>query len=209
MFRTSSRYSLCLILVLFIVNQFLFAQTYKTLSEAKGLPVGAEAPMFKAKDQNDNQYDLKKALKKGPVVVLFYRGQWCPACNMHLSQLQDSLQQIYAAGATVIAISPERNEYLRKTAEKTKATFTLLHDKDYKIEEGFDVAFKLDPVLADRYNLRLDAQLGKAHSDSTNRFPIPATFIISKNGKIIWRHFNPDYRIRATVKDIVANIPTK
>ena len=201
--------SLLLFFLLFSFHSIVKAQEYKSVSEVKGLPVGAEVSMFTAKDQFGNNYKLSEALKKGPVVLLFYRGQWCPVCNKHLSQLQDSLQLIYNKGATVIAISPERPEYLKKTEEKTKATFTLLYDKDYQIGNSFDVIFKPDNRTVDLYNTRLHAQLDESQSDSSSRLPVPATFIINKKGKIVWRQFNPDYHIRANVSDIINNIPVK
>ena len=185
------------------------SQQYKSVNEVMGLPVGAKVKMFTAKDQNNKTYQLSDELKKGPVILLFYRGQWCPVCNRHLSQLQDSLQQIYNTGATVIAVSPEGQELLKKTASKTKATFTLLYDKDYVISENFDVVFKPTDKEIALYDDRLKADLEHAHSDSSTRLPVPATFIISKKGVIVWRQFNPDYRIRASVKDIIENIPSK
>ena len=84
---------------------------YKPLDEAKGLQVGAKAPLFTAIDQNKKQYSLEKALKRGPVVLVFYRGYWCPVCNRQLKKLQDSLDLVYAKGATLIAVSPEKPEY--------------------------------------------------------------------------------------------------
>ena len=201
--------SLLLFFLLFSFQSIAKAQEYKSVSEVKGLPVGAEVSMFTAKDQFGNNYKLSEALKKGPVVLLFYRGQWCPVCNKHLSQLQDSLQLIYDKGATVIAISPERPEYLKKTEEKTKATFTLLYDKDYQIGNSFDVIFKPQNREINLYNTRLHAQLDKSQSDSSSRLPVPATFIINSKGRIVWRQFNPDYHIRANVSDIINNIPAK
>ena len=186
-----------------------FAQQYKTIGAVSGLPVGARPPMFSATDQHGKTYQLSVELKKGPVVILFYRGQWCPVCNRHLSRLQDSLQQIYDKGAAVIAISPEKQELLEKTAAKTKATFTLLYDKDYAISESFDVLFKPEDKIVAMYDERLKADLAHAHSDSSARLPVPATFIIDKNGVLVWRHFNPDYRVRASVHEILENIPSK
>ena len=175
----------------------------------EGLKVGDAAPMFTAKDQNGKTVNLKQALKNGPVVMLFYRGQWCPVCNKHLSQLQDSLQQIYDKGATVVAISPETSEFLKQTRVKTNASFTLLYDKNYAIEDAFDVTFKPEDKLIRLYNEKLNAQLEISHSDESDRLPVPATFIINKKGIIIWRQFNPDYKIRASVKDIIGHIPAK
>ena len=201
--------NLFLIFFLCLIHSISQAQNYKSISEVKGLPVGAKAPMFEAQNQSGNDYYLSDALKKGPVVLLFYRGQWCPVCNKHLHQLQDSLQLIYDKGASVIAISPERPEYLKKTAEKTQAAFTLLYDKDYFIGNAYDVIFEPEALEINSYNERLHANLSRSQSDKSSRLPVPATFIINQDGKIVWRQFNPDYHIRANVADILNNIPVR
>ena len=193
--------------VLFTMNFSSMAQTFKSINEIKGIEPGTKVTMFSALDVNGNQFHLKDALKKGPVVLLFYRGQWCPVCNRYLSQIQDSLQQIYSMGASVIAISPEKPELLKKTKAKTKADFILLHDKDFKIGEAFDVVFMPDEKLVRLYNERLNAHLEESSSDGTARLPVPATFIIDKNGVVVWKQFNPDYKIRASAKEIIDNIP--
>lgn len=185
-----------------------FSQKHKTVKDVKGIAVGSKIAMFSATDQAGKLFKLANALKKGPVVVLFYRGQWCPVCNRHLSKLQDSLQLIYNKGATVIAISPEKPEYLEKTAVKTKATFTLLYDKNYAIAEAFDVVFNPTEKEVSAYNDRLNANLERANANNSTRLPVPATYIINKKGVVVWREFNPDYRVRASVADIIKNIPT-
>ncbi len=178
-------------------------QTNKSVKDAKGLPVGIQAPMFKAIDADSTTFYLKDALKDGPVVAIFYRGAWCPVCNKHLSTLQDSLLLIEAEGARVIAISPEKPDYLKKMVKKTKAKFTLLYDEDYKIANAFDVTFKPSRPQLFTYNVILGADLKNRHSDRSQRLPIPATFIIDQNGIVIWRQFDPDYHNRSTVKDII------
>ncbi|MDD4991143.1 MAG: peroxiredoxin-like family protein [Paludibacter sp.] len=184
------------------------AQTaYKTVKEAKGLNVGDRVKDFSAIDLHDNKFTLSEALKKGPVVVIFYRGQWCPICNKHLKNLQDSLNLIYDKGATVIAISPEKSEFLKRTAEKTHASFALLYDDGYKISNQFDVTFRPDSMSRLMYNGMLGANLKEAQTDDSQQLPIPATFIIDKDSKIVWRQFDPDYKKRASVEDIVRNIP--
>ena len=201
------KYSFGLLLLFTTMNTSVMGQNGKAVTEVKGLAVGSKVPQFTATDADGKKYKLEKALKKGPVVLLFYRGQWCPVCNRHLSHLQDSLRFIYEKGATVIAISPEKPELLKKTKEKTKASFTLLHDKGFLIGNAFDVVFNPDIKQVGMYNERLHANLEGASSDGSSRLPVPATFIIDKNGKIVWRQFNSDYRIRASVKDIIDNIP--
>jgi len=179
----------------------------KTVKEAKGLPLGANVPDFSATDLHDSTFTLYKALEDGPVVLIFYRGHWCPVCNRHLSQLQDSLQQIYDKGASVVAVSPEKVEFLKQTAEKTDASFRLLYDEGYKIASLFDVKFKPTAGKTLVYNTVLGANLKKNHSDQSQQLPIPATFIISTDRIVVWRHFNPNYKKRSTVRDIVENVP--
>lgn len=179
---------------------------YKKVKEAKGLQVGETVKDFSAVDLNDNVFTLREALKKGQVVVIFYRGQWCPFCNKHLKKLEQNLDEIYAKGASVIAVSPEKSEFLKRTADKTKASFSLLYDEGYKIAEAFDVAFRPTNFERAIYNKILKADLKNAHSDESQQLPIPATFIIGKDRKIIWRHFDPDYKKRSDVSDIVKNL---
>ena len=197
------------ILCLLAFNIITLAQTQKSVDEVKGIPIGTNITMFSATDADGNTYKLKEALTKGPVVVVFYRGQWCPVCNRHLSNLQDSLQLIYAKGASVIAISPEKPALLATTRKKTKATFTLLHDKDFIIGEMFDVVFDPDKKLVSIYNDKLKANLDTASSDGSNRLPVPATYIINKDGVVVWKQFNPDYTKRASVLEIIKYIPAR
>ncbi|NOY49684.1 MAG: AhpC/TSA family protein [Chlorobi bacterium] len=179
------------------------SQTEKSVQEAHGLEVGTEAPMFTARDADGSSFVLSEELKKGPVVLIFYRGFWCPVCNKHLGSIQDSLKLIEAKGGKVIAISPEKPEYLDKMAEKTGAEFSLLYDEEYKIARAFDVNFKPSSKQLFTYNVLLMGNLKNTHSDKSQRLPIPATFIIDTNGRIVWRQFDPDYHNRASVKDIL------
>ncbi len=185
------------------ISAMMTAQNYRTAEEAKGLPVGIKAPDFSAVDQNGNVFKLSDQFRNGPVVIVFYRGYWCPVCDKHLGKLQDSLKLIEAAGAKVIAISPEKPEYLEKMADKTGAKFQLLYDDGYAIADAYDVTFKPGASTLLIYNTVLNANLKETHSDDSQRLPIPATYIIGQDGKIIWRQFDPDYKKRSTVKEIL------
>jgi len=185
----------------------LQCQTDRPVDDAKGLSVGATAPTFSALDENRTLFHLEHALKEGPVVLIFYRGHWCPVCNKHLGQIQDSLKLIEENGAKVIAISPEKPEYLDEMAEKTGAQFTLLYDEEYIIANAYDVTFKPRATELFTYNTFLGANLKEAHSDDSQRLPIPATYIIDRGGKIAWRQFDPNYKKRSSVKDIIENLP--
>lgn len=191
-----------LLLNLIFITQSM-AQDSRSAKEAKGLEVGIKAPMFKASDANGKSFSLQDALAQGPVVLIFYRGHWCPVCNKHLGVLQDSLQRIQDKGAQVVAVSPEKPELLAKTSDKTGADFTILYDEGYRISDAFDVTFTPGGMDRTMYNTFLGANLKEAHSDDSQRLPIPATFVIGKDGKIAWRHFDPDYKKRSTVSEIL------
>jgi peroxiredoxin len=192
-----------LLIVILSTTTFSMHAQYKSVDEVSGKEVGEKVKNFSAVDDNGNTFNLKTALKEGPVVLLFYRGQWCPVCNRHMSQLQEQLDEIEAKGAKVIAVSPEKQENLQKTKSKTGAEFTLLYDEDYKICEDFDVAFVPKEQLIELYDTRLDADLENAHSDNSQRIPVPATFIINQKGKVAWRHFDRDYKERASEEEIM------
>ena len=192
------------LMILFLSLTFNgYNQNMKKLVEANGLSVGENAPLFSALNADSLSISLKKELQKGPVVLIFYRGFWCPVCNKHLGTLQDSLSLIQDAGATVLAVSPEKPDYLDKMAHKTGAAFNLLYDKDYRIANAYDVNFKPKAVTLMIYNVALGAQIKKSHSDASQQLPIPATFIINRKGKIIWRQFDRNYHKRSSVKEIV------
>lgn len=197
------------IIALFQFSGCAQKNTFRSVNEAKGLPVGQKAPDFSALDINGKKYELSSLLKSGPVVLIFYRGFWCPVCNKHLKTLEDSLQFVIQKGAELIAVSPEKMEYGEITAQKTGATFPLLYDEDYKIENAYDVTFLPEASQLFLYNIALNGKLKESHSDESERLPIPATYIIDQNGIIVWRQFNPDYKKRASVKDILLNIPQK
>ena len=190
-----------LIVILFCIASScsLFAQ------DAMPLAVGADAPAFEAKDQNGKEVNLKKLRKKGSVVLIFYRGQWCPYCNKQLSALEDSLSFITAKNATVIAITPETEENVNKTIEKTKVTYSVLNDKGLKIMKAYKVAFEVDAETVKKYK-GYGIDFEKANGENGAVLPVPAVYIIDKKGKITYAYFDKDYRKRASVKEIVENL---
>jgi len=192
-------FTLFLSLILFGVR----AQDYRSAEEAEGLAVGEAAPVFRALDADSNTFSLEAALEKKPVVLIFYRGFWCPVCNKHLSKIQDSLKLIEEKGAEVIAVSPEKPQYLNKMEGKTGAEFTLLYDEGYRISDAYDVTFKPSGTTLLTYNTVLGAKLKKTHSDDSQRLPIPATYLIDTDGVISWRQFDPNYKNRSNVADIL------
>lgn len=191
-------------LIVFI--SFLFISgTISAQQAPEGLFIASKAPDFKAKDQNGNEVRLKDLLKKGKVVLVFYRGQWCPYCNKALSRLQDSLQLIIDKGATLVAVSPEKSDNIALTVEKTKATYPVLHDEGLKIMKAYDVKYEMQENTVTRYrNAGLDIE--KINGDNGKFLPVPAVYIIDKESTITYRFFETDYKKRPSVKTILENL---
>jgi len=185
----------------------IFSQIAPSLEDIKGAQVGDTVLNFTLLDQNGKSFTLSEALKDGPVVMLFYRGQWCPFCNKHMLRLQDSLPLIEAKGARLIAISPENPEYLEKMEAKTGAHFTLLYDSSYQVARAMDVLWSPDEKLITKYDNISGKPLNEVHGTENTLLPVPATFIINQQGVIVWRHFEPNYKERSGVDAILRAIP--
>jgi peroxiredoxin len=171
----------------------------------EGLFINSKAADFKLKDQTGVEVSLKELRKKGPVVLLFYRGSWCPFCNRQLKALQDSLGMIYSKGARVVAITPETKEGIDSTVSKTGAIFPILYDEDMKVATAYEVAFKVDDRTVGRYKTA-GIDLQKTNAQKTAMLPIPAVYIINKEGSVTYRFFDENYRNRVSVKEILKNI---
>jgi peroxiredoxin len=188
------------LLILLMAAYFVPAQ-----SAPEGLFIASKAPDFKAKDQHGEEIRLKDLLKKGKVVLVFYRGQWCPYCNKELQKLEDSLQLIKDKGATLIAVTPEKPESILTTIEKTKATYSILHDEGLKIMKAYDVAYEVPENTITRYrNAGLDIE--KNNGTNGKFLPVPAIYVIDKQSTVVYRFFEPDYKKRPSVREILANL---
>jgi peroxiredoxin len=172
----------------------------------EGLFINSKAPDFKVQDRNGKEERLRDVLKDSLVLVVFYRGQWCPYCNKYLKRLEDSLSFIKAKGARLIAITPEKPENINKTREKTNASYPIVYDKDMKIMKAYDVAYEVDEPTIARYK-RADIDIAEANGQKEKVYlPVPALYLISKEGKILYRFFEPDYKKRPSVKEILEQL---
>ncbi len=191
--------------ILVVVSLLMTVQLVTAQEAPEGLFIASKAPDFKAKDQNGNEIKLKELVKKGKVVLVFYRGYWCPYCNKELSRLQDSLQLIKDKGATLIAVSPEKPENISKTVEKTKAEYSIVYDEGLKIMKAYEVEFEVPENTITRYrNAGIDLE---KNNDSNGKYlPVPAIYIIDKESTITYRFFEPDYKKRPSVAEILKNL---
>ena len=174
-------------------------------SAPEGLFIASKAPDFHAKDQNGLDVRLKDLLKKGKVVLVFYRGQWCPFCNKELSRFADSINLIRDKGATLIAVTPETPENVLKTVDKTKANFSILSDEGLKIMKAYDVAFEVPENTITRYR-NTGINIDSANGKNGKFLPVPAVFVIDKESTVTYRFFEPDYKKRPWVADILKSL---
>lgn len=184
----------------------LFSMVATAQNSPKGLSLNEQAPDFSSADQYGENISLSNELKKGSVVLVFYRGQWCPYCNRALKQLEDSLSFIKEKGASVITITPEKPAYITQTISKTKASYSILHDEGLSIMKKYDVAFQVDEKTIEaykKYGIHFNEVNGEANGAN---LPVPAVYVINKQGKIVYRYFDKDYRKRSSIREILAHL---
>lgn len=191
---------LIICLILCLGSSHLLAQ-----EKPYALKSGETAPNFTALDQNGETIELYKILEKSPVVLLFYRGAWCPYCNKHLSEIQDSLKFINEKGGVVIAVTPEQPESIDKTLRKTNASFKIIHDKRLKIMKSYHVSYTISDAMLEEYG-RFSKRILKANEENGANLPVPATYIIGTDKKVLYAFFDPDFTKRATIGKILQNL---
>jgi len=173
-----------------------------------GKSVGDSAYLFELKDESGKTVSLKSELVNGPVVLLFYRGEWCPVCIRYLSAMQDSLSLITETGATLLAVTGETSKNAQKTKEKTESTFPLLLDRQEIVMKEYDVLFDVTAYYNNKVKVGHLKSVAANNGQEESRLPIPATYIIDTSGIIIFRHFEYNYKTRASVKMIVSALET-
>lgn len=170
---------------------------------ASAINIEQTAPNFELPDAQGNLVSLANLLKKGPVVVTFYRGSWCPYCNLQLRALQEKLAEINSLGATLIAISPQVPDDSLTESDIKNMEFAVLSDQDANVASEYGVAWEVPGILME--HMRVDRKLDfeKINNGNTTILPIPATFVLDRNGKVVWRFVDVDYRSRSEPSDII------
>ena len=163
---------------------------------------GTIVPNIISKTHDGTEINLYSMLEKSPVVIVFYRGQWCHYCNKYMNDLQDSLSFIEKAGAQIIAITPENNENIDKTIEKSGANFNIIYDKGHKIMDSYKVTWNMSNAQNTVYKI-VGININKASGNSDKALPVPATYVVSTDKKVAGGYFNTDYKKRMPVSDIL------
>ncbi|MBP0902940.1 peroxiredoxin-like family protein [Mariniflexile gromovii] len=177
------------------------AKAFQQGSDA--IKIGQKAPNFELPNPEGTPIQLKTLLDQGPVVVTFYRGDWCPYCNLQLRALQAKLNDIHALGATLVAISPQVPDGSLTKNEISDMEFMVLSDQDAKVASQYGVAWEVPEFLMEHMRTDRSLDLEKINNGNANILPIPATFVINTNGVVTWNYVNVDYRTRSEPDEII------
>ncbi|MDF3128161.1 peroxiredoxin-like family protein [Kiritimatiellaeota bacterium B1221] len=163
--------------------------------------VGEPAPDFTLKNAMGEDIRLEEVLKDGPVILTWYRGGWCPYCNLTLNALQKELPAFQAEGATLLALTPELPDNSISTAEKAELEFVVLSDLNNQVARKYGIVFELTPEVASIYENKFS--LSTTNGNNSNELPLAATYVIQPDGKIVYAFLDSDYRNRAEPKEIL------
>ncbi|XMO87099.1 peroxiredoxin-like family protein [Algibacter sp. AS12] len=177
------------------------AKAFQQGSDA--IKIGQKAPNFELPNQEGKPILLNHLLKQGPVVITFYRGDWCPYCNLQLRALQAKLSEIHSLGATLVAISPQVPDGSLTKSEISEMEFIVLSDQDAKVAQQYGVAWKVPEFLMEHMRTDRNLDLDKINNGNGGILPIPATFVLNSEGVVTWDYVNVDYRTRSEPDEII------
>lgn len=194
-------------LLVLICALCLNAYSQKTAADAakSGLNVGAKMPAFKLIDANGKTVESKNLLKQGSLVVVFYRGSWCPFCNVYLRNLQKNISQIKSAGGNIVAISVENPDNSLSVAKKNEVEFTVLSDPDLDVARKFGIVYEL-PKETDEVYKSHGLDVAKHNAMEKAELPLSATYVVNRKGEIVYAYLEPDYKKRAAPEVLIETL---
>jgi peroxiredoxin len=171
----------------------------------KPLEKGQRAPDAVLRSLDGKEVSLASLHKEKPLVVVFFRGSWCPICTKHTQQLIKVYPELKEKGYEMIGISPDSVESTKANSDKGSIPFALYSDSELNATRGFGLAFKVDDATFTKYK-GFGIDLEKASGQNHHALPIPAIYVVSKDGVVTLAHSNPDYRQRLEAKDLLKEI---
>ncbi len=178
-----------------LMREAIQAQIASGIAE-RALTVGDAAPAFTLPDSENRPCSSTALLAKGPLVVSFYRGIWCPYCTLDLQALQTALPAITQRGAQLLAVSPQSAAHNRQAARDNALTFPLLSDAGNRLAAQFGLRYRLPDALIALYQQRLGLDLTQFNQDDSWTLPLPARFVIARDGRIVYAEAHADYTRR-------------
>ena len=169
------------------------------------LNVGAKMPSFSLKDSNGKTVNSDDLLKQGNLVVVFYRGSWCPFCNLYLRNLQKNLAQIKAAGGNLVAVSVENPDNSLSVSKKNELGFTVLSDPGLTVARKFGIVYQMPSETDELYKSK-GLDVAKHNEMEKAELPLSATYVINRKGEIVYAFLESDYKQRAAPEVIIETL---
>ena len=179
------------------------AELIATGQAGRAIKAGDRAPSFTLDNQDGETVSSADLLAQGPLVLTFYRGVWCPYCNLELQALNEALPQIHAFGAEIVAVSPQTRVNSRKSVRDNRLDFAVLNDAGGATSAAFGLRFALPDYLVDLYR-KLKSDLPAFNDDPSWTLPMPARYVIGQDGIVLYSEVNPDYTHRPEPSDMFA-----
>lgn len=186
---------------LLIASQISFSQI-----NSEHLEIGDVAPFISGVDQLGKEIESSEILKKDKILLLFYRGNWCPYCKNHLGKLEKNLEEITKKGVFVVVVTPEKPEKISETTKKVGANYSIVFDRDNKIMKDYKVAFEVNSENVPSYLSSTQKRIVEYNEANNNVLPVPATYIIDKNNKISFVHYDPKYSNRVQFEELLLKL---
>jgi peroxiredoxin len=168
----------------------------------RAMKVGDKAPAFRLRDSEGNVVSSSELLEAGPLIVSFYRGVWCPYCNIELQALQSAFPQYRKLGATIVAISPQTRPNSRRSARENGLTYPILSDTRGEVGAAFGLKFNLPGYLVELYK-KAKIDLASFNDDPEWTLPMPARYLIAQSGIILYADVNADYTRRPEPEELL------
>ena len=169
----------------------------------KAINLGDKAPDFTLPDALGNSVSLYEQLAKGPIILTWYRGSWCPYCNIQLHDYQKSLADINAAGAQLMAVSPELADSALSWKEKNELDFIVLSDVGNEVAREYGIVYRIPKGIEGGYVAGGRNDLTQYNGDDSLELPLAVTYVIGTDGTVEYAFVDADYRKRAETSDVV------
>ena len=172
---------------------------------AAALTIGDRIPRFTLPDALGRPVSIADLIESGPMVISFYRGGWCPYCNLELRALQGRLPELRELGATLVAISPELPDRSLSTVEKNELTFPVLSDHGNRVAREFRLVHPIAPEVV-AYQLGNGNDVAAFNGAEAAEVPLPATYVVDRTGRVEYAYVSADYTRRADLEDVLAAV---
>ena len=173
--------------------------------EEKSIKIGETITNFSLKNAKNEVVNSSDILKNGKMIIAFYRGSWCPYCNLELKALQEKISEFKEKNATLVAISPQSPDNSLTIIEKHHLTFEVLTDKDNVFAKQLGIVFELQDFVLPYYHA-LGIDLSSFNKNADNSLPIPAVFVVNESSKIIYKFADANYMNRIDIDELLKTL---